>query len=302
MTVRANILRVVRDNGPGCPNAVVLDRTSSSKQLLFYHVNALVRDEFVVREVRDRIVTWTITEAGSKFLEEIENGSFDAAKMVSLENFRVEYGILEEGRIPVDWKKVEMKNWAQLIGRWGPVTVIRNPRTLVIVVPKLVGVNPWQLMCEAFQLCDRVADDLETRLGVSLGRGRVSDGGRGKAHFEISGDPVAEFIAGHMRVETGVGVAGDTSPPHRRGSMGIYDPRSVDSYLRTVTTLPQDLDEIRRNFRALSCEVKEGFAAISQILRDLPTSLRGAIAQGILLGLEQATVDRSPDPKTHMNS
>jgi hypothetical protein len=69
--------------------------------------------------------------------------------------------------------------------------------------------------------------------------------------------------------------------------MSIYDPRSAESYMRAVTTLPQDLDEIRQGFEALSREVKAGFASLAQALRVLPASIGSAVAEALLLSLEE---------------
>jgi hypothetical protein len=141
---------------------------------------------------------------------------------------------------------VRLNNWSQSVGRVGPVYVQRNTNSLVLIAGKRIGTNEWRLMFEAEDLCNSVATGLEERLGMKLGRGVFLGAGRGKAHFEVSGDPVAELVADEMTVGNEVGSIGDKSYPHTLGSITLPRLRDVTSYLRTVTGLPDHIDSNQR--------------------------------------------------------
>jgi len=112
-------------------------------------------------------------------------------------------------------------------------------------------------MFEARDIADEVAIILEARLsGLQLGRPNFMGYGPSKAHFELGGDPVAESIFGFMTVRGAAGSVGDTSAPHREGSVGFYDPRKVDAYMKAITDIPSEIDLTRSEMRGEFSEVQ----------------------------------------------
>src|SRR5205807_2625283 len=207
---RLMILRVVRDHGPMCTTKELNSRVGLSKSLLSYHLTKLTDDDLIQKGPSGGFATWNMTEAGSKFLAEISK-RLPVKGLISLENARFRYPILKESSIEVDWKKVQMKNWSQYIGKIGRVTVRKQGSTVAIIVAKTLGTNPWALMFEARDITDEVARTLEARLsGLQLGRSNFMGYGPTKAHFEVGGDPVAESIFGFMTVRGVAGSVGDT--------------------------------------------------------------------------------------------
>jgi hypothetical protein len=215
------------------------------KQNLSYHLLHMLNKGLIQRGPTGGIATWLLTEAGSKFLDMNENTVFQRG-FITLENARFKYPIIHQERVPVDWDIVRMKNWSQLVGREGPVSIQKNPDSLVLTAGKRIGTNEWRLMFEAEELCNTVATGLEERLGMRLGRGKFLGAGRGRAHFEVGGDPVAEFVSEDMIVGSQAGSIGDKSYPHIHGSVTLPSPRDVTSYLRTVVSLPDQIDSNQR--------------------------------------------------------
>ena len=268
---RLMILRVVRDHGPMCTTEELNSRVKLSKSLLSYHLGNLTDEGLVEKGPSGGFATWNITEAGSRFLAEVSK-RLPTKGLISLENARFRYPIQTESSIEVDWKRVRMKNWSQFIGKIGRVTVLKQGSTVIIIVGKTLGTNPWELMFEARDIADEVARTLEARLsGLQLGRPNFMGYGPSKAHFEMGGDPVAESISGFMTVRGAVGSLGDTSAPHREGSVGFYDPRKVDAYMKAITNLPCEIDMYRSEIRGELSEVETAVDRIENKLDQIIT-------------------------------
>jgi hypothetical protein len=207
----------------------------------------------------------------------------------------VKYPILKAGRIPVDAKKVAMKNWAQYIGRWGPARIQLNPRSVIVIIPKTLGYNPWQIGFEAWDLSNEVAASFQEKLGMKLGRGQFQGWGRGRAHFEVSGDPVAESVGKHVVVESETGTIGDASPPHQDGSISLYTPRTVGNYLHVVTGLRDEIDALEEQIKLLAGTTRDGFklladtmtTELSKVREVLPGRIASAVAEGVQSGLRE---------------
>jgi hypothetical protein len=168
----------------------------------------------------------------------MNEGRASSGWVISLENARFLYRITKAGIVEVDSDVIRLNNWAQVVGREGPVFWQKNPHSLTLIVGKLIGPNPWKLLFEAEHLANEVAKHLEQRLGIGIGLPKFLGFGRGKAHFEVSGNPIAEVVSEYMVVSGEAGSLGDRSHPHTRGSVSLYDPRKVDDYLKIFLSLP----------------------------------------------------------------
>jgi len=239
-----------------CTTEELNSRVKLSKSLLSYHLGNLTEEGLIEKGPSGGFATWNITEAGSKFLAEVSK-RLPRKGLISLENARFRYPILKEPSVEVDWKRVQMKNWSEFITKIGRVSVSKRGSIVAIIVGKTLGTNPWELMFEARDIADEVAIILEARLsGLQLRRPNFMGYGPSKAHFELGGDTVAESIFGFMTVRGAAGSVGDTSAPHREGSVGFFDPRKVDAYMRAITDIPSEIDLTRSEMRGAFSEVQ----------------------------------------------
>src|SRR5438309_10145192 len=84
LITRVNMLRVIRRHGPACPTEKIRTVVLESKQVISYHLQHLIDQGLVKRGPTGVIGTWTITEAGSKFVDMNEGRT--SLGWVSLEN------------------------------------------------------------------------------------------------------------------------------------------------------------------------------------------------------------------------
>ncbi|MCW4020836.1 MAG: helix-turn-helix domain-containing protein [Candidatus Bathyarchaeota archaeon] len=89
-----------------------------SKQKVYYWIKKALARGFIERKSRDVIALYRLTPKGEewskKFLDGVEGRSF---RVVRLHNVVLKYPILKQPDIRIDWRKVELQNWSQLIGR-----------------------------------------------------------------------------------------------------------------------------------------------------------------------------------------
>jgi len=74
-----------------------------------------------------------------------------------------------------------------------------------------------------------------------------------------------------MTVRGAAGSLGDTSAPHYKGSVGFYDPRKVDAYMRAITNLPLEIDMYRSEIRGELSEVETAVDRIENKLDQIIT-------------------------------
>ena len=231
------------------------------KQLIHYHLKRLEKAGLIRREVRDRIVIYSLTEAGKKFLAGVE-GLF--GRWVRLHNVRVVYPVVEDARVPVDWGKVvRLRNWRQYVGTFLNVTVRRNegrqPSIEVLAEP-LVGDDPYQLLYMALRECDRVAEYLEQRFGMKLGRGRLV----GRPHWAIY-DPIAKRFSDNMVYSDDLAQI-DKSPPSP-GEIDFFSPEAAKQYLMSITSIPARVGRIEKEIKNLPEELVNVKRAVNLLAR-----------------------------------
>ena len=114
-----------------------------------------------------------------------------------LDRCMVRFGIVAEGCLPVDFRRVEMVNWTALLGLEQGVYVRHTTRSWIVHVETLYGKHPGELFGLAKNLADRVAKSLMLKYGCQLGEGEVCRG------YELKvDDPVAKFLARYFCVST----------------------------------------------------------------------------------------------------
>jgi hypothetical protein len=194
------------------------------KRLAHYYVRKLTRMGWIRQEVRSAGSFYVILQPGQRFLDTYEKHAVSAG-LVRLEHCGWQYPVLSEPRVPIEWTKVVgMRNWNQYIGSCCGLTIVRNPRSLVIYADTLQGENPFELLTLARDECDRLASHLENRFQMKLGRPEPL----GNPEWAVL-DPVSEQLTRFSgKISTPLGRM-DRS--WRRGEIDWKDPRAAYDYL-----------------------------------------------------------------------
>ena len=128
-------------------------RLGLERNLVHYYIKKLKSLGFIEKQelvksprvkVRGLICLYQLTENGSKFLAEIQKKVF--SRKIRLHNCYWLYPILQQPKVEIDWRRVELQNWSQLIGRELGLTVRKNPNSLEIISSVLYGSNSYELL------------------------------------------------------------------------------------------------------------------------------------------------------------
>jgi DNA-binding transcriptional ArsR family regulator len=168
-----------------------------SKQHVSYYLKKLQKAGLIRRKVRSRAVFYELTERGKDFLGSCEGVVFGSG-VYRLHRCQVRYGVVAEGLLPPDFRRVEMTNWTALLGLEQGVRVRRTSRSWIVHVEALYGRHPGELFILAKNLADRVARSLMLKYGCRLAEGEVCRG------YELGvDDPVAQLLGRYFTVSTG---------------------------------------------------------------------------------------------------
>jgi hypothetical protein len=259
------ILRFLRD---GLYPAEIARRLGKSRSFVHYYTDkmeelCLIEKQTGVVTESDRsgsfIIHYLLTNNGSTFLEEMENGIFH--RQVRLHNCYWLYPIVEQPKSRIDWRKVELQNWHQLIGRELGLTVRKNPDSLEIVSGIVYGSNPYELLFKSRDEADKLALHLERKFRMKLGRPSMSR----KPHFGIY-DPLASKWSEHLQLDTECGKI-DRSLGY--GEIDWTDPVSAQNYL----CMPNRLERIERSMEVFASGMHEHMLLIRE-LREVVQALK----------------------------
>ena len=246
-----------------------------SRQHVYYYVKKLRKLGYIEREVKDHVTFYYLTQKGKNYLDKVERGVFDV--VVRLHNVVVKYPIVEEPKIPIEWRKVELQNWSQLIGRELGLTVRKNTDSIEIFCDSIEGYDPHELLLYAFDEANRLAEVLEQKFQMKLGRPRLSR----KPHFAIK-DPLAKHLGKFMEFSDDFGKMDESEGI---GEFDLYDPRFVKNYLITFNVLPslvrrqeRELSEIKEILQVFAEGMREHMKLIRQ-LQETTEALRGIIEE-----------------------
>jgi len=257
-----------------------------SKQKVRYWVKAAEREGLVKRKSRDVVtlyqLTWKGRETSKKFLDGMERERL--RRFVRLHNVVVKYEIVAQPSLVIDWRKVELQNWDQLVGRELGLTVRKNPDSIEIFCDSVEGQDPYELLLLLFDEANRLASHLEEKFRMKLGRPQLSR----KPHFAVL-DPVAKHLSDFMEFSDDIGKLDESEG---EGELDLYDPNFVKNYLISFTTLPAlvskmgaEISEVKavllaftENFKLLSTfdetlklldrEIKEHLALIQEYRKE----------------------------------
>ena len=233
------------------------------KQHIHYYLRRLLKAGYIRREVRDRITIYSLTDRGKKFLAGIEGRG---GRVFRLHNVRVLYPVIVDAGVEVDWGRVvRVRNWRQFVGTFLNVTVRRNEGrqpSIEILAEPLTGDDPYQLLYMALTECNKVAEYLERKFGMKLGRGRLV----GRPHWAIY-DPIAKQFSDHMILTDDIAQI-DKSPPSP-GEIDFYSPEAAKQYLISITTLPSRVKNIERELEAYRKVMAENSLAIREFAEQI---------------------------------
>ena len=106
------------------------------------------------------------------------------------------------------------RNWEKLGFDIGNIKIVKTSRSIIVHPGRIEGFDPYELVYESRQVCDRVAAWLEQDPRcMRLGRGVPVR----RPGFQVK-DAFGKFVAEYMTVKNDVGSI-DASPPSRGGHL-----------------------------------------------------------------------------------
>ena len=166
-----------------------------SRQHTWYYVKKLENCNLIRREKRSNVVFYELTDESTRLLASCEGRVFPA-RLYRFDKCQVAYEILEDGIVPLDFRKIEMTNWTALLGTELGVKVRKTSRSWIVHVEVIRGRNPVEVTNLAMNLADRVRDALVSKYGCVLGEGKVVAG-----EMAVE-DPVASLFGRYFSVRT----------------------------------------------------------------------------------------------------
>ena len=228
-----------------------------SKQHVAYYLKKLQKAGLIRRKKRSNAVFYELTERGKNFLGSCEGVVFGSG-VYRLHKCQVRYGVVAEGLLPADFRRVEMTNWTALLGLEQGVHVRRTSRSWIVHVETLYGRHPGELFTLAKNLADRVARVLMQKYGCRLTEGEVCRG------YELAvDDPVAQLLSRYFTVSTGKRKM-DHSPGEDEGEIDHLSRDAAVEYLQ----MPERLKALDGKVEAL-CQSHESERAELQELLSL---------------------------------
>jgi DNA-binding MarR family transcriptional regulator len=225
-----------------------------SRQHVTYYLKKLEKCGLVKRQVRSRAVFYRLTDRGKNFLASCEDMVFGSG-VYRLDRCQVKFGIVGEGCLPGDFRRVEMVNWTALLGLEQGVHVRHTTRSWIVHVETLYGKHPGELFVLAKNLADRVAKSLVMKYGCRLTEGEVCPG------YELKvDDPVAKLLARYFCVSTPERKI-DHSPGWDQGELENLSRDAAIEYL----LMPERVKKLEGQVQALHVDLEELTGALKRI-------------------------------------
>jgi hypothetical protein len=123
-------------------------------------------------------------------------GTVFPARLYRFDKCQVAYEIIADGRVPENFRKIEMTNWTALLGTELGVRVRKTTRSWIVHVEVIHGRNPIEVTNLAMNVANRVRDSLVSKYASVLGEGKVVSG-----EMAVE-DPVASLFGRYFTVRT----------------------------------------------------------------------------------------------------
>jgi hypothetical protein len=205
-----------------------------------YYITKAKKQGYLKQVTRDVFAVLELTQAGKNLLDQYTQNN-PSIPICRLENIQFKAKIHRMPTIPVDWKKIEMRNWTQYTSQIDSVNVRLNNGsvpTLLLLPSPVEGDDPFQLYTIMVFACVNAIIQLNDKFGLRVGPLELGSRGEWLVY-----DPVAKFFCkknGYGQVTyDGIGKI-NASPPRHIGEFEFYDPRALIDYL----AMPKRLQNI----------------------------------------------------------
>jgi len=176
-------------------------------------------------KTRGSIILYDLTVEGTRLLDGYEG--VEGFPVVRLHNVSFRYPIIVPPRVPVDWKRVKMRNWTQYRTRINGISVKLNGDSSLELSPKPIsGYCVWELFHKVGCASDELAKHLEERLEMRLGFSSVSR----RPHFGIK-NPASEKYTESFELSTDIGRMDRSEGV---GEIDYFSPQDAADYIRML--------------------------------------------------------------------
>lgn len=215
--------------------ADIARRLKMNKSHVSYYIKKSKELGFIKEVTRDTFAVLEVTQPGKNFLDQY-NKNNPLTPTCRLENLQFIAPITVMPKIPVDWKKIEMHNWAQYNSQIDNVKVrlyLGNTPTLELLPSPVDGDNPNELIIITVYECVNALLILQDRIGLRVGKLEVCS----KPEWLVY-DPVAKASCKYNGQVTYPGIGQvNASKPKRIGEIEFHDPRNLIDYMNMPITL-----------------------------------------------------------------
>jgi hypothetical protein len=226
LTLMVRILELVQ---VGLSAADISRTLNMNKSHVSYYVTKAKKLGYIKQIIRDTFAVLAITQPGKNFLDQYNNND-KILPICKAENIQFKAVVTRMPSIPVDWKKIEMRNWVQYTSEVDEVKVRINKGkipTLELIPSSVEGDDPYDLFVILVSECYNVLNILHDRIGLSTGRLHLSSRGEWLVY-----DPVAKHFCKHNGQVTYEGIGKvNASRPRHVGEFEFHDPRMLTDYL-----------------------------------------------------------------------
>jgi DNA-binding MarR family transcriptional regulator len=226
-----------------------------SRQHVTYYLKKLQECSLIRRQKRSRAVFYELTSRGKNFLASCEGVVFGSG-VYRLDRCQVRFGIVGEGCLPLDFRRVEMVNWTALLGLEQGVHVRHTTRSWIVHVETLYGKHPGELFVLAKNLADRVARSLMLKYGCRLTEGEICRG------YELKvDDPVARLLSRYFCVSTPERKI-DHSPGIDQGELEHFHRDAAIEYL----LMPERVKKLEGQIEGLHGDLEKLTGVLTKLL------------------------------------
>jgi len=161
-----------------------------------------------------------------------------------------------------------MQNWDRFIGSELGLRVESTSGHVLVYADVVEGEDPWELLLYATLESNHLAEYLESKFHMKLGRPRLAR----KPHWAIA-DPVAERVTRYLRVSAS---SAKMDRSEGLGEIDWLDPKAASDYLMMPTTLAnveRELLDLKsgmmstlQTWNLIGCRLLELLEVLKQVL------------------------------------
>ena len=257
-----------------------------TKQHVAYYVRKLEKAGLIRRVKRSNFVDYELTGQGQNFLISCEGVLFSSG-VFRLHRCFFKFPVLREGVYPAgDFKRVEMQNWAALLGLEQGVKVRHTTTSWIVHVETLYGRSPGELVTVAKNLADRVAKGLMSKYGCFLGEGQIN-----RRHELGVDDPVAKLLNRYFTVSTPKRVI-DDSPGEDEGELDHLGRDAAVEYLM----MPKRVKKLEGQVENVVCDLEKISGSLARLEKMGCDLAKVAQVLGRLVDFEEANQKTPASP------